>query len=113
MNFRNYVYMAIRRSEPAPQSIVGIIWHVGQETGVRSEADQDKLPTQAELSDSLQALIDTGRIVEVCHLTGTAKPRTGRSRGTSREFPAANMRRHARLTSNGFFGIERKGGNSM
>jgi hypothetical protein len=65
MNFRNYVYMAIRRSEPDPQDVVGIIRHVGQELGVHSEADQDKLPTQVELSDSLQALIETGRIAEV------------------------------------------------
>jgi hypothetical protein len=65
MNFRNYVYLAIRRSDPGAQDIAGIIWHLGQELGIHSEADQDKFPTHEELSDSLQALIETGRIAEV------------------------------------------------
>ena len=65
MNVRHYVYMAIRRSEPAPQDVVGIIWQVGQEIGVRSEVDQDRFPTREDLAESLRALIETGRIVEV------------------------------------------------
>jgi hypothetical protein len=65
MNFRHYVYMAIRRSEPNPQDVVGIIWQVGNEIGVRSEVDQDKFPTQEDVTESLRALIETGRIVEL------------------------------------------------
>ncbi len=65
MNFLHYVYLAVRRSEPAPQSVVGIIRQVGEEIGVRSEADRDKLPTHEDLSDCLRALIEAGRIVEV------------------------------------------------
>jgi hypothetical protein len=65
MNFRHYVYAAIRRSEPEPQDLGGIIWHVAQEIGVYSQADRDKLPTDVELSESLKQLIEAGKIVEV------------------------------------------------
>jgi hypothetical protein len=65
MKFLNYVYLAIRRSEPGPQDLAGILWQVGQELGLDSEADQKKFPTLAELSESLQALIEAGRIVEL------------------------------------------------
>ena len=94
MNFRSYVYLAIRRSEPAAQDLVGIIRTVGQEIGVYSEADLDKLPTHAELSDSLRDLIKSGRIAEVSpHRYREAT--YGSVGETSREFRPPNMRRRA------------------
>jgi hypothetical protein len=65
MKFRNYVYLAIRRSEPEPQNVTGIFWQLGPELGVHSEEDQGKFPTLEELSTSLKDLIESGRIVEV------------------------------------------------
>jgi hypothetical protein len=65
MNFRSYVYLAIRRTDPTPQDLAGIIWEIGEELGVHTEADLDKLPTQENLSESLQALIESGRVVQV------------------------------------------------
>jgi hypothetical protein len=65
MRFRNYVYLAIRRSKPVPQTVTGILWELGREVRVHSEADRRKFPTLEELSRSLMDLIESGRIVEV------------------------------------------------
>jgi hypothetical protein len=65
VNFRNYVFLAIRRSEPVPQNVTGIFCELGAELGVHSEADQGKFPTLEELSTSLKDLIESGRIVEM------------------------------------------------
>lgn len=66
MKFRDLVYAALEgRPEYYPQDLVGILSHVGQARGVLSEADHDKLPNHADLSFSLQSLIETGQIAEV------------------------------------------------
>ena len=66
MNFRSYVYLAIRRSEPKPQNVAGIFWQLGSELGIHSEEDQGKFPTLEDLSRRVsRILIELGRIVEV------------------------------------------------
>jgi hypothetical protein len=65
MTFRNYVSLAIRRSESEPQSVAGILWQFGPGLGVHSEEDQARFPALEELSTSLKDLIESGRIVEV------------------------------------------------
>jgi hypothetical protein len=65
MRFDNYIYAAIEgRQKDHPQDLIGILASVAQARGVLSTADHDKLPTYAEFSFSLQALIENGMIAE-------------------------------------------------
>lgn len=65
MKYDHYIYAAVEdRPESECQNLVEILWHIGQAKGVRSEADQEKLPNHAELLFNLQSLIAAGKIAE-------------------------------------------------
>jgi hypothetical protein len=65
MKFDHYAHTAIEGSrERSPRDLASVLASVGRARGALSEADQDKLPTHAELSFALQSLIEAGKIAE-------------------------------------------------
>jgi hypothetical protein len=67
MKYDQYIYAAIEdRPDSECQTLVDILWHIGQAKGVSSKADQQKLPNHAELSFNLQSLITAGKVAEAC-----------------------------------------------
>ena len=113
MNFRSYVYLAIRRSEPVPQDVAGIFRHFGAELRRAFRSRSRKVPDARGALDEPEGLDrigpDRGNLAAPVSRgdlrIGCSEILTG--------FPPTNTKRDARLTSTGSSRSSRAAGSSI